>query len=400
MELARRTNLMSPPCSWLSSASPRSSSVAVARGRTLRSTAALGGSKSLSWLHGPRNRGRASAMAAAAELSLAEPSGFQVTAQGWLASYDRQLSQNFWSRQNGAEGNGGGSADSPERLSPVASDTAKRENFKKEHYSVELDRIALLKEKTAGQPQNKAKAFLAKRSKTLAQLNAEVSTYSDIRDEIDMLIQSAHDQHKNFKPQKVEYTELIRQEKRGSAQIKKLEPPVRRAKNTDQPGNPKWRVEERIKRERERWKDTGQPPMCTENLPMTQFAVQGEKGKEQYSLVDVKGIQSQCVGLSANCSAKSLLEKRRMLDEAPPAKKPSDYSSCRPQLDALAALSWEDRMELAERRKLQGHISSVFDKMGAMRSKYPKQVPDSIVNHLHAMATGDYAWHEEGYPQG
>jgi len=397
MELARRTSLMSPQ--WRS-ASPPSTSVAVARTQTLRSTAALGGSKSLSWLHGPRNQGRARAMAAAAELSLLEPSSFQVTAQGWLAAYDSRLSQNFWSRQNGPEGAGRGSADSPERLPPIASDTARRENFKKEHYSEELDRIALLKEKTEGQSPKRAKDFMLKRSKTLAELTTEVSTFSNIGDEIDQLIQGAHHQHKNFKPQKVESAELIRQEKQGSAQIKKPEPTVRRAKNTDQPRNPKWRVEERIKRERERWKDSGQPPMCTENLPMTQFAVQGEQGKAQYSLVDVKGIQSQCVGLSANCSAKSLLEQRRLTDEAPPAKKRSDYSSCRPQLDALAALSWEDRMELAERRKLQGHISNVFDKMGAMRSKYPKQVPDSIVNHLHAMAAGEFGWHEEGYPQG
>jgi len=399
MELAQRTNMMSPSCSWLRNASPCSTSVGVARGQTLRSTAALG-SKSLSWLHGPRNRTRARAMAAAAELSLAEPSGFQVTAQGWLASYDSRLSQDFWSRQSAPGGAGGGSADSPERLPPIASDTAKRENFKKEHYSDELDRIALLKEKTVGQPPKRAKDFLLKRSKTLAELTAEVSTAANIRDEIDQLMQGAHDQHKHFKPQKVEFAELTRQEERERAPVRKHEPPVRRAKNTDQPRNPKWRVEERIKRERERWKDSGEPPMCIENLPMTQFAVQGEHGKAQYSLVDVKGIQSQCVGLSANCSAKSLLEQRRLLEEAPPAKKQSDYSSCRPQLDALAKLSWEDRMDLAERRKLQGYVSNVFDKMGAMRSKYPKQVPDSIVNHLHSMAVGDFAWHEEGYPQG
>merc|ERR1719498_716732 len=128
MELARRTNLVSPSCSWLRGASPRSTSLGVSRGQTLRSNAALGGSKSLSWLHGPgrRNRSSAAVESGGACSSLAVPSPtLQVTARGWLASYDNRLSQNFWSRQGnkatpGASGRGTSEVD---RLPPVASDT-------------------------------------------------------------------------------------------------------------------------------------------------------------------------------------------------------------------------------------------------------------------------------------
>ena len=32
-------------------------------------------------------------------------------------------------------------------------------------------------------------------------------------------------------------------------------------------------------------KDTGEPPMGTDKLPMTQFAVQGDTGRKEYTLV-------------------------------------------------------------------------------------------------------------------
>lgn len=390
---------MSPSCAWLRGASPRSTSLGVSRGRTLRSNAALGGSKSLSWLHGPGRRHRSSAAveSGGACSSLAVPSStLQVTARGWLASYDNRLSQNFWSKQGNkaAAGVGVGSSEG-DRLPPVASDTARRENYKKEHYSTELDRIAKGNEDSGSRRQSKEWAL--KRAKTLEQLSKEVNMASDIRSEIDHLMKNAHDQHRHFKPQKIEYAELSQQEERDREQAKKAEPVVRRRKRTDQPRNPKWRVEERIKRERALWKDTGEAPICTENLPMTQFAVQSDHGKAEFSLVDVKGIQAKCRNLSANVSAKTLLEQERLKEEAGPPKKSSDYSGCKAELDALAALSWEDRLELAQRKKLQGHISGVFNKMGAMRSKYPKEVPDSIVNHLYAMSEGDFSWNEQDF---
>jgi len=391
---------MSPSCAWLRErTSPRSTSLGVSRGHTLRSRAALGGSKSLSWLHSTSNRNHRSVLTehGGASSSVAVPSSLQVTARGWLASYDKRLSQNFWAGQSPQGGNAGpgGAGHEEDRLPPIASDIARRENFKKEHYAIELDQIAKNVEGAA--PKCRSKDYLLQRQKTLEQLSQEVNVSSGIRDELDQLMKKASAQHRNFKPQSYQqrFAELGKQEEREREQVKHIEPTIRRRKRSDQPRNPKWRVEERIKRERELWKDTGEPPICTANLPMTQFAMQTDHGKAEYALVDVKGIQAKCRGLSANCSAKSLLLEQRLRDEAAPPKKRSDYSGCKAELDALAALSWEDRVELAAQRKLQGHISNVFNKMGAMRSKYPKEVPDSIVNHLHAMHRGDFSWHEE-----
>jgi len=398
---------MSPSCAWLGNASPRSTSLdAVSRGRTLRSSVALGGSKSLSFLHGPSRRSRPCAAAAVADDSIvlatsaSAPSMFQITAKGWLASYDNQLSQNFWTQPQRQVGPGGPGRSSTEgeRLPPVASVTARRENYKKEHYSKELDRIVKNSDGPVG-----ARALLndcPERVQNLEQPTKEVKSFADIGTEIDKLLQSVHDKHRHFMPERLLLEKERRQQERQQEpdHHQKSEPSVRRPrKRSDQPGNPKWRVEERLKRERELMKDTGEPPMGTDKLPMTQFAVQGDTGKKEYALVDVKGIQAKCKGLSANCSAKSMLEDQRQREEAAVAKKSlaaTREHSCRAELDALASLSWEDRVELAQRRKLQGHISSVFDKMQAMRSKYPKQVPDSIVNHLHAMHAGDFSWHE------
>jgi len=369
----------------------------------VRSSAALGGSKSLSWLHSRGSKSRSNAAAASPEYggsssSLAVPSPtLQQTARGWLANYDGRLSQDFWSRQAAptraqashvGPGGAGRSSSECERLPPIASNSARRENFKKDHYSTELDRI--VKENGGAKP-----VRMLGRSVTLEQLEKEVISVSDIGSEIDKLLHSAHDQHKNFRPQKIEYEKLEKQEEREREDVRKVEAAVRRVrKKTDQPRSAKWRVEERINREREMWKDTGEPPPSTLDLPMTQFAVRCDHGKEEHTLVDVAAVQAKCRSLSHGCSAKSLLEKQRVQDEEATAKKSSvNYDICQADLEAYAALSWEDRMELAQRRKLQGHISTVFNKMGAMRSKYPKEVPDSIVNHLYSMSEGDYSWH-------
>lgn len=126
---------------------------------------------------------------------------------------------------------------------------------------------------------------------------------------------------------------------------------------------------------------------------MTQFSVQGERGKEEHALVDVSAIQAKCKGLRAACSAKSLLDKERLREEAVLPKASLDPSH-QADLDALRALSWEDRTDLAQRRKLEGHISNVFNRMSQMRGKYPKDIPDSLINHLKAMQHGDFNWHE------
>lgn len=395
--------MMSPSAAWLHSTSPRSTSFGVSRGSGLRHSARLGASKSLPWLHSPGHPSRSSAATLPEHANtdaLVALSTLQQTARGWLASYDGRLSQNFWSKQAGSAVRGSLEG---ERLPPVASNTAKRENFKKEHYASELDRITAEAEEGRPKPHHHhSKECLRARALSLEALEKEVKTGCHLH-EIEELIKGAANQHRHFRPhQKLEHEDQQEHAKR--AELERLHRAAETAKRvrrqTDLPRNPRWRVDERLKRERALWKDTGEPPKSTQNLPMTQFSVQGERGLEEHSLVDVRAIQAKCRGLSQNCSAKSLLDAQRSRDQeqrAAMAKKAADAGNAcsKDDLAALAALSWEDRAELAQRRKLQGYISSVFDKMGAMRSKYPKEVPDSIVNHLHAMHAGDFNWHEE-----
>jgi len=397
--LARRTNMMSPSTALLRSPSPRAPSFGVSRGNALRNTAKLRGSKSLTFLHSNAGHSKSNTLAlpdygtAGAACSL---SSLQVTARGWLASYDNNLSQNFWTGQGNA---GARSPQEVQRLPPVASNTALRENFKKEHYATELDRIMSVAE--GERPKHHSKD----RTLSLEELEKEVKTGGEIHlHEIDKLMKGAHDLHKNFRPQKLQYEVLRKHEGRECDQGRHVEGTGRKVcKKSAQPSNPRWRVEERIRREREQWKDTGEPPKAIQNLPMTQFAVQGERGKEEHSLVDIQAIQAKCRGLSASCSAKSLLDAQRFRDQeaGAMAKKAAEAEvtgTCsQADLDAYASLSWEERVDLAQKKKLQGYISGVFNKMGQMRgAKPPKGVPDSIVNHLHAMGAGDFNWHEAG----
>jgi len=334
--------------------------------------------------------------------STRQPRGVSfLTPRGWLASYDNRLSQNFWTRQASP---GEGSSLESERLAPVASHTARRENFKKEHYATELDRIdriaeeALVREKAIeGQSRKKlvrGKSKDSLNSLSLEELEKKVHAGCSVS-EIDELVKNAHSQHRKFKGyiEKVEeYEEPKPQEKVEEVHHEHVHLHHRRRRSHWQ-RNPKQRVEDRIKREKEQWKETGEQPKGTLNLPMTQFAVQTERGKEEHALVDVQKLQAKCRGLSAHCSAKSLLEQQRLREQAANAKKPTDRCN-QAELRALATLTWEDRVELAQKRKLEGHISTVFNKMGQMRSKYPKDIPDSLLNHLHAMQQGDFSWHE------
>lgn len=393
---------MSHSSSWVHGSSPRSTSLSVSRSNVLRNTGKFRGSRSMSWLHD--HRGRQSQSSACTTVALPERGGIaaaaaaamlQQTARGWLASYDKNLSQNFWSQQVRP-----GSYVEHERLPPVASDTARRENFKKDHYSSELDRIVTTRRARTESNDSVAKRELKQRN-SLEELEKQVMTGCTVR-EIDELVQSAANQHKHFRPQNVEY-DLQRKHDKHEEEQREREPsrPLgrlgRARKKTEQPRNPKWRVEERIKRERALWKDTGEAPPSTQNLPMTQFSVQTDHGKEEHSLVDVHAIQAKCRGLSANCSAKSLLEQERLREEAASTKRPPIDPNCEADLRALAELTWEERVELAQRRKLEGHISSVFNRMSQMRSKYPKEVPDSLFNHLIAMQHGDFSWKQDVY---
>lgn len=387
MELvSRRTNLMSPSAAWLQAISPRSPTFA-SRGGTLRSAANLRGSKSLPWLHSHGVRNRASALlpehgsvAAAAAASM-----LQQSSRGLLADYDSRLSQNFWSGQSSPS----------QRLPPVASRFARRENFKKEHYTTELDRIA----DGTGYRRGRSKENLEKAS--LEELEKKVKT-GCCADEVGELVQNVAKQNRKWQPQKLEELEqmakqaerdALAQEAAASKPVVKLR---RRRESADRPRDPRWRVEERIKREKEYWRDTGEAPEVTQNLPMTQFSLQSDHGKQEHTLVDIHAIQARCRGLSANCTAKGLLEQQLRREQAEAEKKVSK-PDCKAELEALASLTWEDRVEIAQRRKLQGHVSTIFNKMGAMRSKYPKDIPDSLLNPLHAMAQGDYSWRESDY---
>jgi len=353
----------------------------------------------MTWLHNHsshRDPSRASASSSCTALALlpergsvaaaAAASMLQQTSRGWLAQYDGNLSQNFWSHQasSGARG-----SQERQRLPPVASQNAHRENFKKEHYATELNRI------TEGQhkrrtPQDDSSPS-RHRSVSLEELEKEVMTGYNVQ-ELHDLVHQIHKDHRNFKP----HCQILADEAHKKHEREKHEPVKRVRKNTEQPRNPKWRVEDRLKRERELWRDTGEAPKECMNLPMMQFAVHCDNGKEEHALVDIKAIQAKCKGLSLN-SAKSLLEGQRLREQAAIAKKEKALQRLnQPDFSAYAALSWEEKMDMAERRKLEGHISNVFHKVSQMRGKYPKEVPDSLVNHLNAMQHGDFNWHEEG----
>lgn len=352
----------------------------------------------MSWLHSHGHQTRQSAAQAsqpseetAIVVYSASSPTLQQTARGWLSSYDKNLSQNFWSLQ---ESPSGSKTLEGERLPPVASRTARRENFKKEHYATELDRIVNRSRVSRGLSKEQAERG---RTVSLEDVEREVTKVGCDLAEIDKLMQDAANQHKHFRPRKPSLgdPELLPKQEDRQEPLKLSKHVGRMRKKTSQPRNPQWRVEERIKWARELWKENGEPPKGMHKLPMTQFSVQGDHGKEEHALVDVLALQSKCKGLSSTCSAKSLLEKeKRREEEEAKVKKPVEQKN-QAELDAFAALSWEERWEIAQRRKLQGHVSGVFDKMQAMRGKYPKDVPDSLVNHLHAMAQGDFTWHEE-----
>jgi hypothetical protein len=339
----------------------------------------------------------------------------QQTARGWLKSYDQNLSQNFWSLQDSPSGS---KSPEGERLPPVATRTARRENFKKEHYATELDRIVNRRRLQQGNFKENAE-----RGRTVSiddvDVEREVTKVGCELAEVEQLMQSAASQHKNFRPSasrlgeqfrprapsQLEQQDLPKQDDQRAGSKELMKEPVkvmsklvgRARKKNSQPRNPKWRVEERIKWARELLKENGERPEGMQKLPMTQFAVQGDHGKEEHALVDVQALQNRCKGLSSTCSAKSLLERERLREEEEAkAKKPVESKS-QAEIDAFAALSWEDRLDIAQRRKLQGHVSGVFDKMYSEKypnRKYPKDIPDSLLNHLHAMAAGDYTWHE------
>jgi len=386
--------MMSPSMHFHGHGSPRASSIGVARGNTLRSSAQLRGSKSLTFLHsnGSKTRAAARLPERGSIVAAAAASSLQQTARGWLESYDSRLSQNFWCKQAAPPG---GRSHQDDRVTPVSSPLAQRENFKKEHYGAELDRISeeqriLGSQASAGKVLSYAKA--------MEDLETKLKRGFDMS-AVDGLLLEAKKQHKEFRPYRLQWEEA-RQQDGPSESSKKGEECKKKARKSvvGQQSNPRWRVEERIKEARTLLKDTGEPPQGVRSLPMTQFAVQGEHGREEHALVDVQAIQNKCRGLSASCSVKSLLEAQRLREHEQEALAKKD-SETRPtaELEALAKLSWEDRMELAEHRKLQGHISSVFNSMGQMRSKYPKDIPDSIVNHLHAMGQGDFNWHQDNF---
>jgi hypothetical protein len=234
---------------------------------------------------------------------------------------------------------------------------------------------------------------------SMEELQKEVNTGFDY-DEIERLLHDARGQSRHFRAQKPEYGHEERHHQQQHDFEKPVEKLMKRVRTkTDQPRNPRWRVEERIKQERETWKHTGEKPEVMNNIPMTQFAVQSDHGREEHALVDIQAVQAKCRGLSAHCSAKSLLEAQRRQDQEAALKKSIEPRSIEDEaeLQAFAALSWEDKVDMAQRKKLEGHVNTVFHKMSQMRGKYPKDVPDSLQNHLAAMNQGDFTWYEGDY---
>jgi len=383
----------------------------ISRGNTLRSTARLRGSKSLTFLHHAGGQSRSSKAVpenSSVETQLALPSTLQDTARGWLKAYDSDLSQNFWCRQASNAAGPNGSVES-ERLvsSNVASIATRRDNYKKEHYSDKLDQIIQESDKQGvARPRLSTHGNRA-RAQSMQELEKEVKNVC-VWDEIDHLLKGAASQHRHFNPKlEREKDGMSPEEETRLRHIKqKEELAARRAKKqTDQRGNPKWRVEEKIKHEREHMKflkDSGEEQTLTQNLPMTQFAVQSDHGREEHTLVDIQKIQAKCKCLDASCSAKSLLTAQRIRDQEAVANAKKALEALegpsKEELKALAEMPWEDSADRAQRRKLEGHISGVFNKMGQMRrvvkEAYPTKVPDSLKNHLHAMHAGDYSWHE------
>jgi len=329
------------------------------------------------------------------------------TARGFLASYDQRLSQSFWNNQSSPSQHA-----SPEhqRLPPVASRAARRENFKKERYASEIDRI-VEQDKTivVASPVHRRPSVVSTRSRrksrfmSLESLEKVVKKGASV-DEVVELIHNASQQHRDFNP-----NESMKRREQEAKEAKEKEERENEAAALGhgsklmhaQPSNPRWRVEEKVRRERQIWKENGSPPQMLQKLPMTQYAVRGEKGREEVSMVDIKALQNRCRGLSSTSSAKSLLELQRLREqqtiEAETSKRDLETrkKASKSELQALAALDWEDRLELAQRRKLENHITTVFNKMGTMRGKYPKAIPDSLENHLQAMKLGDFSWHEE-----
>lgn len=403
--IPRRTNMMSPSMSWLRN-SPRSSSLGLTRGalrNTLRRQGPLGDSRSLSALE---NLASASAASGSHGVAAAVASSvLSQTARGFLASYDQRLSQSFWSHQ----------ASPKQRLAPVASRAARRENFKKERYATAIDRIVdEVKEEVVPPPNHRLSVVSGKsgspkrrksRRATLESLEKAVKEGTNVS-EVVGLIHTASQRHRDFNPN--ESLKRREQEAREAKEREEREQDEQDAlshhnlKSLAQLSNPRWRVEEKVKRERQLRKENGSsPPQCTQRLPMTLYAAHGEKGREEVSMVDIKAIQNKCRGLSSTCSAKSLLELQRLREqqaaEAEASKRDleSRLNANKSQLQALAAMDWEDRLEMAQQRKLENHVTTVFNKMSTMRGKYPKDIPDSLQNHLQAMKLGDYSWHEE-----
>lgn len=329
---------MSPSSSWLQSRLP-GSPTGLSRTSALRSTANLRGSKSLSWLHGAAHKELPSGPSADATgnkyalVAVASRASLQQTARSWLASYDKSLSQNFWCQHDGVP-----SSLENQRLPPVASHTARRENYKKQHYVTEIDRIVTRSRLKQGRSKEDAARG---RTVSLEDLEKETVKSGTVADEVEKLVQEAAHRHRHFKPQKLEYQKELtkREEKVEEPAVPSKGVGRMRKKKAAQPGNPKWRVEERIKWARKQWKESGEPPETSQNLPMTQFSVQGEHGKEEHALVDVRAVQGKCKGLSIT-SAKSLLEQQRLREEEAATKKLVDQTRSQAEIDAFAALTW------------------------------------------------------------
>jgi len=162
--------------------------------------------------------------------------------------------------------------------------------------------------------------------------------------------------------------------------------------------DPRYRVEQRLEREQAARRQVGDLTMNrVTNVPMRRLEVHGSKGPETLELVDVKLLQARCRGLGNGCSVKTLLEAERNKEEQRKFARADPYNYRMPISRSLPTLSYEERLQSVQRRKLETYIGDVLNKMNEMRGEYPKDLPDSVERHLEMMQQDDFSWDECDY---